>query len=150
VRCEFDTQRRRGPGVGTIDHVDPFDYLSGPAKDGNSMKNCVVACNDCNGAKGQRTPEQWVEEDPVEGRPLMPAPGSYKPGATKPDQAQTRPSSGPESGPPSRGARLGSGPGPGEGRAGSVRFGLGLVGSPVSLLASGAGRNGSTPVEVIR
>ena len=124
VRCEFDTQKRRGAGVGTIEHVDPFDYASGPSKDGNSLSNCVVACNDCNGQKGQRTPEQWVEEDPETGRRLLDVPGKYRPTTTKPNQAQTKPETDPVSSPPSRDARLGSGSGLGLMRAGSGRGSL--------------------------
>lgn len=44
------------PKGGTYDHVDP---------DGdNSFGNVVVACRRCNGRKRDRTPEQWIEEEP--------------------------------------------------------------------------------------
>lgn len=54
----------RSPLAGTIDHVDPFDWV-------NSTRNCVVACRTCNGQKRDRTPEDWVAEG---GKPLLPAP----------------------------------------------------------------------------
>lgn len=44
------------PIGGTYDHVDP---------DGeNTFGNVRVACRRCNGRKRDRTPEQWIEDDP--------------------------------------------------------------------------------------
>lgn len=52
-----------GATGGTYDHVDP---------DGNNeFNNVVVACRQCNGRKCDRTPEQWVAEDPRRGRLLL-------------------------------------------------------------------------------
>ena len=137
VRCTFDTQDRKSPKVGTFDHVDPFDFTSGFG--GNSMRNVVVACNLCNGRKGQRTPEQWVEDEPEEGRLLQPAPGT--PRRSRPDHVEINDESeraadpvvtesAPDGDPSSRDARPGTGPDPD--RVGS------LIGA-----GSGPGRNGS-------
>jgi hypothetical protein len=50
---------------GTYDHVDP---------DGeNKLSDVVVACRRCNGRKKDRTPEQWIEDDPAGGLSLLPA-----------------------------------------------------------------------------
>jgi len=45
------TNDHTSPTAGTIDHVDPFDWI-------NSVGNCVVACRTCNGRKRDRTPAQ--------------------------------------------------------------------------------------------
>lgn len=140
VECLFGTQDRKSSSVGTFDHVDPFDFSSGFG--GNSMANVVVACNGCNGRKGQRTPEQWVEAEPDDGFLLFAAPG--KPSRSRPDQRQIRTGSGSDHGSgveesapdrdvSSRDARPGTGLDPD--RVGS------LIGS-----GSGSGRNGSGPM----
>lgn len=53
------------PHGATYDHVDPDE--------GNTLSNVVVACRQCNGRKKDRTPEQWIEEDPAQGLSLLPA-----------------------------------------------------------------------------
>ena len=53
------------PHGATYDHVDPDE--------GNTLSNVVVACRQCNGRKKDRTPEQWIEEDPALGLSLLPA-----------------------------------------------------------------------------
>lgn len=75
IRVNWDD--RSGPGGGTYDHVDP---------DGdNSFNNVVVSCRGCNGqykhSKLDRTPEQWIADEPLRGRTLK------KPGTT-PEQAE--------------------------------------------------------------
>lgn len=57
------------PKGGTYDHVDP---------DGdNTFGNVVVACRRCNGRKRDRTPEQWIEDEPqLEGVSLPLKPGT--------------------------------------------------------------------------
>lgn len=54
---------------GTYDHVDP-DIEE------NTALNVVVSCRRCNGRKRDRTPAQWILDDPLEGRTLK------KPGTT--------------------------------------------------------------------
>ena len=74
---------RRGAESGTYDHVDP---------DGeNTLENVVVACRQCNGRKGERTPDEA-------GMPLLPVPGAYVPdlAVSGPDLAGDKP--GPETG----------------------------------------------------
>ena len=128
VRVRFGGSDQRSDTSGQIDHVDPMDFKSGPAKDGNSMANCVVACRKCNNEKGQRTPEQWVDEDPTNGKLLLPQPGARRTRSAQgteprpdPDRTQTEPGPDPGPGSPSRDARLGAGPDPGSVRAGSER-----------------------------
>lgn len=125
VRVRFGGKGTKAAEAGEIDHVDPYDFTSGPAKDGNSMTNCVVACHACNNAKGQRTPEQWVAEDPERGRPLLPAPGKRP--RSGPDQAHIDPESGHGPDAPSRDARRGPGTDPGRVRVGSDQAGSGLA-----------------------
>jgi hypothetical protein len=67
----------RSVASGTIDHVDPFDWV-------NSVRNCVVACRTCNGQKRDRTPEDWVADG---GRPLRPAPERRTKGAPSENQS---------------------------------------------------------------
>jgi hypothetical protein len=63
-----------GRAGGTYDHVDP---------DGdNSITNVVVACRACNGHKRDRTPDQWITEEPATGHTLK------RPGTTA-EQALT-------------------------------------------------------------
>ena len=50
---------------GTYDHIDPDED--------NTLSNVVVACRRDNGRKNDRTPDQWIEEDPVQGLSLLPA-----------------------------------------------------------------------------
>lgn len=62
------------PRGGTYDHVDP---------DGeNSFANVVVSCRLCNGRKADRTPEQWIEDDPAGGRTLLRAGTALDRGST--------------------------------------------------------------------
>ncbi len=48
---------------GTYDHVDPDED--------NLLSNVVVACRRCNGRKRDRTPDQWIADDPDEGLTLL-------------------------------------------------------------------------------
>lgn len=131
VSCLFGTQDRRSPRVGTIDHVNPFDFETGVG--GNSEKNCVVACNLCNGRKGQRTPEQWLADEPDDARPLL-KPGG-RPTSDEPETDRVPVVNQTSDGPvrPSRGARPVAGPGSDRvvsvvgGGSGSGRVALGLV-----------------------
>lgn len=69
---------KKGDGGGTRDHLSPYG--------GNTYDNVVIACRQCNGRKGHRTPEQWVAEDgvwdeptnPEGGRSLLPEPVPYQ------------------------------------------------------------------------
>lgn len=71
IRVDF--KARVGPHAGTYDHVDP-SLRSGPRRDGNTLDNVVVACGPCNTTKKNRTPQEWVAEDPEHGRLLLAAP----------------------------------------------------------------------------
>lgn len=81
-RCRYCGIRVRwkdhsGPRGGTYDHVDP---------DGdNSFDNVVVSCRGCNlqfkHSKLDRTPEQWIADEPLRGRTLK------RPGTTE-EQAE--------------------------------------------------------------
>lgn len=73
------------PAGGTYDHVDPDVD--------NTTSNVVVACRRCNGRKRDRTPEQWIADDPAEGASLL------RPGTTADQAAAQRASS--RDGPPS-------------------------------------------------
>lgn len=65
---------KKGARGGTRDHISPYG--------GNAIENVVIACRQCNGRKGHRTPEQWVAEEglydeqanPDGGRPLLTEP----------------------------------------------------------------------------
>lgn len=72
-RCRFcgdrvDWKDRRGPKGATYDHLDPDCYTP---NGGNFLDGIVVACRECNGRKGRRTVQEWVE---VGGMELLPAP----------------------------------------------------------------------------
>ena len=71
VRVDF--KARVGDQAGTYDHVDP-NLRTGPMRDGNTLENVVVSCAPCNREKGNRTPAEWVAEDPDRGLLLLPAP----------------------------------------------------------------------------
>ncbi len=57
-----DARDKRGPRGLTYDHVDPDKF---EPEGGNALADVVVACRECNGVKGDRTPEEA-------GMPLLP------------------------------------------------------------------------------
>lgn len=61
VRVNWEA--RNSDVAGTYDHVDPDED--------NTTENVVVACRRCNGRKRDRTPEQWIADDPAEGLTLL-------------------------------------------------------------------------------
>lgn len=68
---------------GTYDHVDPDED--------NTLDNVVIACRRDNGRKADRTPEQWIDDDPSEGLSLLPS------GTTAADATAVRARAGPKS-----------------------------------------------------
>ena len=59
-------QDKRSGKAAQYDHRDPHGI--------NSLENVVVACKECNEAKGDRTPEEWAREG---GRSLLREPDRY-------------------------------------------------------------------------
>lgn len=158
---------RRSPKAPTYDHLDPFDF--DPPDGGNSLDKVVVACRTCNGRKGKRTVQEWVEDPKKPGLPLLPPPTrGHVTTVTKPapistpdlpgppDPGAENPAGSPDPGPqnpagPSRDARLGSGqvrarsgPGSGAGLAGLVRGGAGPGLDGTGLVGFGPGREPPT------
>jgi hypothetical protein len=63
--CRVKWGANNAPHGATYDHVDPDE--------GNTLSNVVVACRQCNGRKKDRTPQQWIEDDPERGLSMLPA-----------------------------------------------------------------------------
>ncbi len=63
IRVKWDVHN--SDGGGTYDHVDPDED--------NTLSNVVVACRRCNGRKKDRTPDQWLADEPNQGLSLLPA-----------------------------------------------------------------------------
>lgn len=83
--CRFcghrvDWKDRRGRRGATYDHLDPrcFD-----PNGGNYLDGVVVACIECNGRKGNRTPAEWEAEGGLALRP-PPGPAATTPAASPP------------------------------------------------------------------
>jgi len=74
------------PHGATYDHVDPDE--------GNTLSNVVVACRQCNGRKKDRTPDQWIEDDPAQGLSMLPA-GTTAEQAAVAQSARDGPAQGP-------------------------------------------------------
>ena len=62
--------RRVKWGANNADHGATYDHVD-PDED-NTLSNVVVSCRQCNGRKNERTPEQWIEDDPAQGLSLLP------------------------------------------------------------------------------
>ena len=77
IRVKWGDQK--SPIGGTFDHVDPDED--------NTFSNVVVACRQHNGRKRDRTPDQWIEDDPDGGLSLL------RPGTTADVAAAQRASS---------------------------------------------------------
>lgn len=119
--CRYCGQRVKW-GANNADHGATYDHVD-PDED-NTLSNVVVACRRCNGRKKDRTPEQWIAEDPAQGLSLLPA-GTLAqdaervrsardgpPAGSNPGSTEIEPGSVPSSRSRARPSRVGSGSNP--------------------------------------